>query len=218
MKIAHDNKLFFFSYNILYEDKMLKRNITRERKDMSKEVYSSSLKAIIGEVKNRETLGKVLNSFLNSKEGSMSGELIYKKTILKVVSYALESRYNLVFFSTLDKDKYSTLYRDLAKDKKLKLIVLHNRYYNYIKNDKELSSKNIFAESYKVSYNEISLDKLSNEEREVYNWIKILINRYKISINISTIAITENKIISYESEKDKIIISRESLRCVYSCF
>ncbi|WP_411167742.1 hypothetical protein ACH36K_11360 [Clostridium sp. MB05] len=217
MKIAKDSKLLF-SYNILLEDRILKKNLIRERKNISKEVYSSSLQQIIKTIKGKVVQDKYLDRLLTSKHGSMRGELIYKETIIKTVRYALNNNFKLVFFTKPDRQKYYGLYSDLSKIDKIKLIILNEKYYKYIKDDDELMKKNIFADSYKLSYREISVEELNDGERNVFDLVKELIVFHSGKIGTFNIVISENKDVAYEPENDKIIISRKSLRYVHKCF
>lgn len=217
IKIAHENT-FLYSYNIKIEEDILKKGISRERSNLSREIYKDSLKRIINNIKSEEVLGKYYESLIKTRDGSLKGELVYSYTQFRAMQYIINNKINAIIFPAQRSGKINNLYNKVCLERGIKVIILLNSYYTRLAEFPELANENIIADNYKVSYTEIDMNNLDENKKRYLQFIEELIKE-KISSNIISeiVLIKENEYL-YNKEERKIIIPIEALEYLKECF
>ncbi|MEG0296610.1 MAG: hypothetical protein RR620_07805 [Clostridium sp.] len=219
MKIASENT-FLYSYNIKLEDKELKKGISRERNQVSKDVYMSSVKRIINSLedeKDKDTLNKYFERIYKSRDGSLSGELIYKEIQIRIFKYLAYNKIRAIIFPVNKDSSMVTLYRQVSKNSIYKIIVLNDKYYKYVVDCLELVQANMIAGEYKIDYTIINTEELNEGQKESLEMIKAFI-RDRIEINdvISVKIIKEDKPV-YHEEINELMIPINGLGHIRKC-
>lgn len=216
IKIAYENK-FHYSYNIIKESSELRRGISRERNNISREVFRDDIKNIIKNIESEDVLNKYLNSMIKSRDGSLEGEIQYTISQVKALKFCLEKRRQAVVFPTQRRGEMANLYKILSDKSGIVVINLLNSYYKRLKENKELIDKNIIAEYYKQTYNVVDIYKLSNKQKECFRYVeKFIYDNIHRSI-ISKITFVEENIYLYKVDGMEIIIPLRDLGSIRDC-
>lgn len=210
IKIAYE-KTFFYSYNIKIEENKLKEGISRERCDLSREIYKDSLKQIIKCIKSEEILSRYYTSFVKTRDGSLKGELVYTDTQLKVIEYIIKHNIKAVLFPAEREGRLITLYKELYSRKGIITIKLLNSYYSRLQKEMALIENNILADNYKAEYTEIKIDDLSELEKSYFKLICDIVKGNTPSNIISNFVLVKENMYAYIHEEGKIIIPIEAL-------
>lgn len=219
MKIASENT-FLYSYNIKLEDKELKKGISRERNQVSKDVYMSSVKRIINLLENKEdkdTLNKYFERIYTSRDGSLSGELIYKEIQIRIFKYLADNNITIIIFPVNQNSNMRILYKQKIKDPTHKIIVLNDKYYKNLETCQELVELNMIAGRYKIDYTIVNTEKLNEEEKKSLKMIKAFIgDAMEINEVISITIIKEDKPV-YREEVKELMIPINALGNIRKC-
>jgi hypothetical protein len=210
IKIAYE-KTFFYSYNIKIEENKLKEGISRERCDLSREIYKDSLKQIIKCIKSEEISSRYYTSFVKTRDGSLKGELVYTDTQLKVIEYIIKHNIKAVLFPAEREGRLITLYKELYSRKGIITIKLLNSYYSRLQKEMALIENNILADNYKAEYTEIKIDDLSELEKSYFKLICDIVKGNTPSNIISNFVLVKENMYAYIHEEGKIIIPIEAL-------
>ncbi|NFO90830.1 hypothetical protein FDC66_06535 [Clostridium botulinum] len=216
IKIAYENT-FLYSYNIKSEDNKLKNGISRERTELSREVYRDSLKQIIKYINNEKVLGEYYKSIIKSRDGSLKGELIYSEAQVGAIKYTFINNIKIVIFPSQRKGKLITLYRILNENNRVTAIVLLNSYYKKLMKEPELSDINVIADNYKEEYTKININSLGTEEMFCFNMICNFVKDNISSDIISKVILVEENIYSYSEEEREINIPIIELSYIKGC-
>lgn len=219
MKIASENT-FLYSYNIKLEDEELKKGISRERNQVSKDVYMSSVKRIIKLLENKkdkDTLNEYFKKIYRSRDGSLTGELIYKEVQIRIFKYLAYNKINAIIFPVNKSSSMIALYRGVSKNPTHKIIVLNDKYYKYVEDCLELVESNMIAGKYRINYTIINIEELNEEQKESLEMIKAFI-RDAIEINeIISIKIIKEDQPEYRKEINELMIPINRLGNIMKC-
>lgn len=210
IKIAYE-KTFFYSYNVKVEENKLKEGISRERCDLSREIYKDSLKRIIKCIKSDEILSRYYASFIKTRDGSLRGELVYTDAQLKVIEYIVNHNIKAVLFPAEREGRLVTLYEELYSRSDIKTIKLLNSYYSRLQKEMILIENNILADNYKPEYTEIKIEDLSELEKSYFELICDIIKGNIPSNIISNFVLVKENMYAYIHEEEKIIIPIQAL-------
>lgn len=210
IKIGHENT-FTYSYNIKFQDENLKRGISRERDNLSREVYKESIKKIIEDSKDEEVFVEFYERFIKTNDGSLRGELVYIEAQVKAIKYAIKRNIKLVIFPTTCRGKLKNLLIQLDCRTGIMTIKILNKYYERLNKVLELIDVNIIADHYQQEYTELRVEELTQDKKDgfnmIYNFVKDNIPRNVIS---KVILVKEN-IYCYIQEETKMIIPINAL-------
>jgi len=213
IKIAYEST-FLYSYNIKVEKDTLKKGISRERCDLSREVYKDSLKMIINCIKSEDVLREYYKRLIKTRDGSLKGELVYTEAQLKTIRYTIQHNISIVVFPSVCKGNLITLYKELISRDEITVIKLLNSYYNRLQKVSDLIEGNILADNYKDEYTEIKREDLDNEVKIYFDLIcNFLKDNIPLCIIAKVLLVKEN-IYSYIQEEAKIIIPIKALDSV----
>lgn len=201
IKIAYENT-FLYSYNIKIEEDTLKKGISRERCNLSREIYKDSLKRIINDIKSEEVLNGYYNKIIKTRDGSLSGELVYKDTQLRTIEYRLKNKYNLVIFPSERKVNLVSLYTELSLKEGITVISLLNKYYNKLKVVPELIESNIIADNYERTYTKVKIEELDDESKRYFNLVvDFVYDKIFNKVILNVILVKENIYIGRKKRK-----------------
>lgn len=216
IKIAYEGT-FLYSYNIKIEDDNLKKGISRERCNLSSEVYRESLKRIIKCIKNEKILFKYYERMLKARSGSLKGELKYTVSQERVIQYILKNKIDAVIFPVERSGKVKALYNQLIVEGKVKIITLLNSYYESLIKKTELIVENILADNYERNYKEVDLDYLTDGEKKYFKMIELFVKDNIRDVSAVNITIIEERIYIFNKVESRLMIPRNALKNIKEC-
>ena len=210
IKIAYEST-FLYSYNIKVEEEILKKGISRERCDLSREVYKDILKMIINCIKSEDVLRGYYKRLIKTRDGSLKGELVYTEAQLKTIRYTIQHNISIVVFPSVCKGNLITLYKELISRDAITVIKLLNSYYNRLQKVSDLIERNILADNYNDKYTKINIEDLDYTAKSYFDSIcNFVKDNIPYSI-ISKVILVKENIYSYIQEETKIIIPTKAL-------
>lgn len=229
VKVASE-KNFLFSYNITSLNGTLRRALNRERTNVGRSAYSDRIKSILLKVEGETVLSVLANNLNKYKEGNLADELTWTDVATHAVK-VLNTGKNAIFVTSDELEHTSSSNIEILKGSGKQLIVIPSNVKGKIENEIDIEGNKINTVDTIISdYNDsfeyefIEYDKLTNQEKEVYNTVIDIINSYGNEEYFDKIYISETlrpgnyydtTVGVYESLNDRIIISRSQLKSIY---
>lgn len=210
-------KTFIYSYNITKSDEKLNNGLSRERKDISREAYSDCIRRIIENISNIEIVDKLYEKFLKSRQGSLSGEIQYQETLVKILKYVEKHNIKIVIFPVERTGKLEELYTNLKAKHEIKIITLLYKHYKKLLDAEELKNYNMIADYYKLNFERVSRTNLSTEEKKYYDIISnFAINKIPKNL-VTSVFLLKDNLYYYNKDAKEVFIPIMGLNYVKGC-
>lgn len=225
VKVAEENN-FIFSYNITSLDQKIKKALNRERTNVGRTAYTDRIKAILKSSNSSAVASILAKDLQNISEGEEHDELKWIDVQEHAVKILNIDKHN-VFVSTEQIMQNPNLINE-AKSEGYSIVPLPTNLVNKIENQSDYGGNPIFnfgtyIDHYNDSfeYNYISINELSDREREVYESKKYIfdvigklpyqVKDIKISTTIKPINGEDTTEGVWDHDTGYIVIRREIL-------
>ena len=224
IKVAEEEN-FLFSYNITSINSNLRKALNRERTNVGRSAYSERVRSILLNMQSDQ----VIAEFTENLTGMSSGKQCDEMKWVDVQTYAvklLNARKETVFVTPEEIKSSGGSILEVVRDSGKKPVFVPETVKRKIENTTDTNGNKIstiqtVVEQYNNSfeYEFVQYDKLTNDEKEIYNLIPKILELLESKFNPDKILISQtlkkdltNETVGlYEREKDRIIILRKQL-------
>ena len=226
IKVAEEEN-FLFSYNITSLNSTLRKALNRERTNVGRSAYSERIKNILLSAEDDTVLGILTDNLEELSSGKQSDELKWVEVQKHAVKH-LNAREDTVFVTPDEIKNSSGAILDIVRSSGKKPVFVTETVMRKITDDVDVSGNHIstistvineFNESFQYDF--VEYDDLSVDEKEIYDYTKIILKATNTNIKISQIFISNCLQPDFPEEsfggiwepfEERIVIHRKMLR------
>ncbi len=226
VKVSEEDN-FLFSYNITSLNASIKKALNRERTNVGRSAYTDRVKDILLNSESKMVISLLTNNLNELSQGTIKDELKWKD-VAEFAVKRLNVQNDVVFVSPRDFEALSGDTIDILRQSGKKIIYIPENIKARVETSYDVEGGKIetvatILENYRESfeYKFVPYEKLTNDEKKVFDMSFIIIRSYKADHLMNKIAISETikpdlygdaSVGVWDSELEKVIIRRDQLK------